>query len=112
MTTPAAPRTSRRVQFLLLVLAVGLSFAIVWFTNQYQQELRNLGDYGYVGLFVISLIFLTPRLRRICAPIPYSRRSALKPNVSTTLPLTVTLPSITILSASLLEAIPVLAKIF
>lgn len=56
MTTPAAPRTSRRVQFLLLVLAVGISCAIVWFTNQYQQELRNLGDYGYIGLFVISLI--------------------------------------------------------
>ena len=56
MTESAPPRTSRRVQILLLILAVGISLAIVWFTNQYQQELRNLGDYGYLGLFVISLI--------------------------------------------------------
>ena len=56
MTTPDVPRTSRPVQILLLILAVGLSLAIVWLTNQYQQELRNLGDYGYLGLFVISII--------------------------------------------------------
>ena len=60
MTTPDvsrnATRTSRPVQILLLILAVGLSLAIVWLTNQYQQELRNLGDYGYLGLFVISII--------------------------------------------------------
>ena len=60
MIEPAPPRnatrTSRPVQILLLILAVGLSLAIVWFTNQYQQELRNLGDYGYLGLFVISII--------------------------------------------------------
>ncbi len=56
MTTPDAPRTSRRIQILLLILAVGISLAIVWFTNRYQEELRNLGNYGYLGLFVISLI--------------------------------------------------------
>jgi len=56
MTTPDAPRTSRPVQILLLILAVGLSLAIVWFTNRYQAELRNLGDYGYLGLLVISII--------------------------------------------------------
>jgi len=51
-----APRASRPVQILLLLLAVGISLAIVWFTNGYQAELRNLGNYGYLGLFVISLI--------------------------------------------------------
>ncbi len=56
MSADNAPRTSRSVQILLLILAVGISLAIVWFTNQYQQELRNLGDAGYVGLFVISII--------------------------------------------------------
>jgi membrane protein YqaA with SNARE-associated domain len=52
----AAPRTSRARQVLLLLLAIGISLAIVWFTNQYQAELRNLGEYGYLGLFLISLI--------------------------------------------------------
>jgi membrane protein YqaA with SNARE-associated domain len=56
MTQPAPQRASRPVQIFLLILAVGISLAIVWFTNQYQQELRNLGNYGYLGLFVISLI--------------------------------------------------------
>jgi membrane protein YqaA with SNARE-associated domain len=56
MTTDDTPRTSRPVQILLLILAVGISLTIVWFTNQYQQELRNLGNYGYLGLFVISII--------------------------------------------------------
>jgi membrane protein YqaA with SNARE-associated domain len=57
MTEPAAPRTSRRVQILLLILAVGISLAIVWFTYRYQEELRNLSDeYGYIGLFLISFI--------------------------------------------------------
>ena len=49
-------RLSRPLQILLLVLAIGLSLSIVWLTNRYQAELRNLGDYGYIGLFVISLI--------------------------------------------------------
>ena len=49
-------RLSRPLQFLLLLLAVGLSLGIVWLTNRYQAELHNLGDYGYLGLFVISLI--------------------------------------------------------
>ena len=49
-------RTSRTQQILLLLLAVGISLAIVWFTNRYQAELRNLGNYGYLGLFVISII--------------------------------------------------------
>ena len=56
MSTDDAPRTSRPVQVLLLFLAVGISLAIVWFTNRYQAELRNLGNYGYLGLFVISII--------------------------------------------------------
>lgn len=56
MSTNDAPRTSRTVQILLLILAVGISLAIVWFTNHYQEELRNLGNYGYLGLFVISII--------------------------------------------------------
>jgi membrane protein YqaA with SNARE-associated domain len=56
MTTDDTPRAARTVQILLLILAVGISLAIVWFTNQYQQELRNLGNYGYLGLFVISII--------------------------------------------------------
>ena len=56
MSTDDAPRTSRPIQILLLILAIGISLAIMWFTNQYQQELRNLGNAGYVGLFLISLI--------------------------------------------------------
>jgi membrane protein YqaA with SNARE-associated domain len=56
MSTNDRPRTSRPQQILLLLLAVGISLAIVWFTNRYQAELRNLGNYGYLGLFVISLI--------------------------------------------------------
>jgi len=56
MSTEDTPRTSRTQQILLLLLAVGLSLAIVWFTDHYQAELRNLGDYGYLGLFVISII--------------------------------------------------------
>jgi membrane protein YqaA with SNARE-associated domain len=51
-----AARTSRTQQILLLLLAVGISLAIVWLTNRYQAELRNLGNYGYLGLFVISII--------------------------------------------------------
>ncbi|HTP09451.1 MAG TPA: VTT domain-containing protein [Anaerolineae bacterium] len=51
-----APRTSRRQQILLLLLAIGLSLAIVWFTYHFQHELRHLGNYGYLGLFVISII--------------------------------------------------------
>ena len=56
MSTDDAPRTSRAVQILLLLLAIGISLAIVWFAYQYQGELRRLGDYGYLGLFVISII--------------------------------------------------------
>ena len=56
MSTDDAPRTARPVQILLLILAIGISLAIMWFTNQYQQELRNLGNAGYVGLFLISII--------------------------------------------------------
>src|SRR5512139_68041 len=56
MTKPAASRASRPVQILLLILAVGISLAIVWFTNRYQAELRQLGNYGYLGLFFISII--------------------------------------------------------
>ena len=49
-------RLSRPLQILLLILAVSLSLGIVWLTNRYQVELRNLGEYGYIGIFVISLI--------------------------------------------------------
>ena len=56
MSTDDAPRTSRAVQILLLLLAVGLSLSIVWFTYQYQHELRRLGHYGYLGLFFISIL--------------------------------------------------------
>jgi membrane protein YqaA with SNARE-associated domain len=56
MSTDDAPRTSRPVQILLLILAVGISLTIVWFTYYYQHELRHLGNYGYLGLFVISII--------------------------------------------------------
>ncbi len=52
----SAPRTSRPVQILLLILAIGLSLAILWFTYHYKYELQNLGDAGYIGLFFISII--------------------------------------------------------
>lgn len=56
MSPDDAPRISRPVQILLLLLAIGISLAIVWFTYQYQHELRRLGNYGYLGLFLISII--------------------------------------------------------
>lgn len=49
-------RLSRPLQLLLLVLAIGISLGIIWLTNRYQAELRNLGEAGYYGLFLISLI--------------------------------------------------------
>ena len=56
MSTNDAPRTSRPVQILLLLLALAISLTIVWLTHRYQAELRNLGNYGYLGLFAISII--------------------------------------------------------
>ncbi len=56
MNPDDAPRTSRPAQILLLLLAIGISLAIVWLTSQYQHELRRLGNYGYLGLFLISII--------------------------------------------------------
>ena len=56
MASSDTPRTSRTAQILLLIFAVGISLVIVWLTNRYQVELRNLGNYGYLGLFVISII--------------------------------------------------------
>ena len=56
MSTDDTPRTSRRTQILLLILAIGISLTIVWFTYQYQHELRHLGNYGYLGLFFISIL--------------------------------------------------------
>ncbi len=50
------PRTSRPAQILLLLLAIGISLTIVWFTYHYQHELRRMGNYGYLGLFVVSII--------------------------------------------------------
>jgi membrane protein YqaA with SNARE-associated domain len=50
------PRASRRAQILLLLLAIGISLAIVWLTYHYQRELRQLGNYGYLGLFIISIL--------------------------------------------------------
>ena len=44
MSTDDAPRTSRPVQILLLLLAIGISLAIVWFTNQYQHETAQSGQ--------------------------------------------------------------------
>lgn len=56
MSTNNAPRPSRTWQILLLILAVGISLAIVWAAYQYRQELSNLGNAGYAGLFFISVI--------------------------------------------------------
>ncbi len=56
MSTNDAPRSSRPVQILLLLLAIGISLTIVWFTYHYQHELRRLGNYGYLGLFFVSII--------------------------------------------------------
>jgi membrane protein YqaA with SNARE-associated domain len=56
MSPDDEPRTSRPVQILLLLLAIGISLAIVWVTYHYQHELRRMGTYGYLGLFFISII--------------------------------------------------------
>jgi hypothetical protein len=39
-----------------LLLAVGLSLAIIVITNQYRAQIQNLGNAGYLGLCVISII--------------------------------------------------------
>jgi membrane protein YqaA with SNARE-associated domain len=73
MSTNNTPRTSRTRPILLLLLAVGISLAMVWFTYQYQQELRDLGSASLIGLFVVSLvgnatlIFPAPSFAAACA---------------------------------------------
>jgi membrane protein YqaA with SNARE-associated domain len=56
MTTETTAKKSRGAQFLTLLLAVGISIAIIILTNQYREQVQNLGNAGYLGLFVISVI--------------------------------------------------------
>jgi membrane protein YqaA with SNARE-associated domain len=54
--TASAPKRSRLIQLLILILAIGISVAILWFTNHYRHEIKAYGDAGYVGLFIVSII--------------------------------------------------------
>src|SRR5512143_1573298 len=47
---------SRLSHIISLLLAVGLSLVIIIITNQYREQIQNLGHGGYIGLFVISII--------------------------------------------------------
>jgi membrane protein YqaA with SNARE-associated domain len=54
-STPAkAP--SRVKGILTFLLAVGISLTIVFLTTRFHHELRGVGNAGYLGLFVISVI--------------------------------------------------------
>ncbi len=54
-STPAK-RKSRVAQLLTLFFAIGLSVAIIILTNQYKDQIQNLGNAGYLGLFILSII--------------------------------------------------------
>ena len=54
--TTEAKKSSRPGRILTLILAVGISIAIIGITNRYQQEIQNLGNAGLIGLFVVSVI--------------------------------------------------------
>ncbi len=54
--TREAKRPSRVGRLLTLVLAIAISLAIIWLTQRYQEELKNLGDAGLIGLFVVSIV--------------------------------------------------------
>jgi membrane protein YqaA with SNARE-associated domain len=58
MTSESSPpkRKSRLGQIITLLLAIGISVAIIIVTNQYREQIQNLGNAGYLGLFVISII--------------------------------------------------------
>jgi membrane protein YqaA with SNARE-associated domain len=61
MATETTPNTatkpkSRALQLITLLLAVGISLAIIVITNQYREQIQSLGNAGYLGLFVISII--------------------------------------------------------
>ena len=55
-TEPVSQKRSPIGRLLLLLLAVGLSIAIVVLTGQYREQIQNLGHAGLLGLFVISLL--------------------------------------------------------
>jgi membrane protein YqaA with SNARE-associated domain len=55
-TTLGATKTSRLGKLLTLFFAIGISLAIIWLTNQYQQEIQGFGNAGLLGLFVVSVI--------------------------------------------------------
>jgi membrane protein YqaA with SNARE-associated domain len=47
---------SRLIRLLTLFLAVGISLTIIWVTNRYQHEIRQMGNAGLIGLFIVSII--------------------------------------------------------
>jgi membrane protein YqaA with SNARE-associated domain len=54
----AAPPQKRSLagRILMLLLAVGISLAIIILTTQYREQIQDLGSKGLLGLFVISII--------------------------------------------------------
>jgi membrane protein YqaA with SNARE-associated domain len=53
---PIARKRSQAGRLLMLLLAVGISIAIIVLTSQYRDQIQNLGQAGLLGLFVISVI--------------------------------------------------------
>jgi membrane protein YqaA with SNARE-associated domain len=57
VTTPVPEKTSARWKGVLtLFLAVAFSMLIVFLTTRFHAQLRGLGQAGYLGLFVISIL--------------------------------------------------------
>jgi membrane protein YqaA with SNARE-associated domain len=53
----AAPTPPSRLKGIVMVtLAVAVSIIIVLLTTHYRHELQRLGDAGYLGLFIVSVI--------------------------------------------------------
>ena len=51
------PKSKSRIgQIITLLFAVSLSVMIIIITNQYREQIQSLGNGGYLGLFVISII--------------------------------------------------------
>ncbi|HEY4720984.1 MAG TPA: VTT domain-containing protein [Anaerolineae bacterium] len=53
---PIAQKRSQAGRLLMLLLAVGISIALIVLTSQYREQIQNLGQAGLLGLFVISII--------------------------------------------------------
>jgi membrane protein YqaA with SNARE-associated domain len=47
---------NRIVPWLILLLVIAISVGLFFFAQRYPDKVRELGNYGYLGVFVVSLI--------------------------------------------------------